>query len=56
MGNLKIGGLFIIPKDVIGFRQGTTGRLDAYEIEGYSPLEQKVYLNGITLNNPITGT
>ena len=42
-------------KDVIGFRQGTTGRIDAFEIEGYSPLEQKVYLNGIVLNDPITG-
>jgi hypothetical protein len=42
-------------KDVIGFRQGTTGRIDAFEIEGYSPLEQKVYLNGIALNDPITG-
>ena len=49
------GDYYAYRKDVVAFRQGTTGRIDAFEIDGYSPLEQKVSLNGITLNNPITG-
>ncbi len=49
------GDYFAYRKDVISYRQGTIGRLDALEIDGYSPLEQKVTLNGISLNNPVTG-
>ena len=39
----------------IAYRQGSNGRIDAFDINGYGPLEQQVYLNGIALNNPITG-
>lgn len=41
--------------DVISFRQGTSGRIDAFHINGYEPYEQKLRMEGITLNNPITG-
>jgi len=41
--------------DVISFRQGTNGRVDAYHINGYEPLEQEFEMEGISLNNPITG-
>lgn len=56
MGNLaKLGDYFAYRKDVVAYRQGTIGRLDVFDIDGYSPLEQKVTLNGISLNNPVTG-
>lgn len=49
------GDFIAYRKDVIAYRQGTIGRLDAFEIDGYAPGEQEVSLNGIPLNNPITG-
>jgi hypothetical protein len=49
------GDYYAYRNDVVSYRQGTIGRLDAFDIDGYSPLEQKVRLNGITLNNPVTG-
>ncbi|MEX0609830.1 MAG: hypothetical protein WD016_08280 [Balneolaceae bacterium] len=42
-------------RDVISFRQGTSGRVDAFHINGYQPYEQQVRMEGITLNNPVTG-
>lgn len=42
-------------RDVISFRQGTIGRVDAYHINGYQPYEQKLRLAGISLNDPMTG-
>ncbi|HET8865873.1 MAG TPA: putative porin [Gracilimonas sp.] len=42
-------------RDVISFRQGTTGRVDAFHINGYGPYEQHLELDGLSLNNPITG-
>jgi hypothetical protein len=42
-------------KDVISYRQGTNGRVDAYHINGYQPLEQEIEMEGMSLNNPITG-
>ena len=42
-------------RDVISFRQGTNGRVDAYHINGYEPLEQEIEMEGMSLNNPITG-
>ncbi|MFP8488604.1 putative porin [Gracilimonas sp. Q87] len=41
--------------DVISFRQGTIGRVDAYHINGYQPYEQKILLDGLVINDPITG-
>lgn len=42
-------------RDVISFRQGSSGRIDAYHINGYEPHEQQLEMEGISLNNPITG-
>ncbi|MEX0719407.1 MAG: hypothetical protein WD059_01985 [Balneolaceae bacterium] len=42
-------------RDVISFRQGTAGRVDAFHINGFQPNEQQVNMEGISLNNPITG-
>lgn len=41
--------------EVISFRQGTSGRIDAYHINGYGPYEQNITMEGINVNNPITG-
>lgn len=41
--------------NTISYRQGSNGRIDAYDINGYGPLEQDVTVNGISLKNPITG-
>lgn len=49
------GDFYAYRKDVLSFRQGTTGRTDAFVINGYSPYEQEYYLDGISLQNPITG-
>ena len=49
------GDYYAYRKDVIAYRQGTIGRVDAFDIEGYSPLEQEVSMNGIALKNPVTG-
>lgn len=49
------GEYYAYRKDVISFRQGTTGRIDAFQISGYNPYEQSLKLEGIDLSNPITG-
>ncbi|MEO1022706.1 MAG: hypothetical protein AAFW89_09180, partial [Bacteroidota bacterium] len=41
--------------NTISFRQGTLGRLDAFEIGGYFPEEQRLSVNGASLNSVITG-
>ncbi|MDZ7807208.1 MAG: putative porin [Gracilimonas sp.] len=41
--------------DVISFRQGTIGRVDAYHINGYQPYEQEIFLDGLAINDPVTG-
>ncbi|MBD3615469.1 MAG: hypothetical protein HUJ22_02775 [Gracilimonas sp.] len=42
-------------RDVISFRQGTIGRIDAFHINGYEPHEQQLEMEGLSLNHPITG-
>ncbi|MCH2450869.1 MAG: hypothetical protein MK198_12095 [Gracilimonas sp.] len=42
-------------RDAISFRQGTIGRMDAFHINGYEPYEQQLEMEGLSLNNPITG-
>ncbi len=42
-------------RDVLSFRQGTNGRVDAFQIRGYGPYEQELRMEGISINNPITG-
>ena len=49
------GDFFAYRHDVVPYRQGTIGRLDAFELDGYAPSEQFVSLNGVSLNNPLTG-
>lgn len=49
------GDFYAYRKDVISYRQGTTGRVDAYDISGYSPYEQEINLEGIRLSSSITG-
>lgn len=49
------GEFYAYQKEVISFRQGTTGRFDAFQISGYNPYEQSMSLEGIDLSNPITG-
>lgn len=49
------GEFYAYQKEVISFRQGTTGRIDAFQISGYNPYEQSLSLEGIDLSNPITG-
>lgn len=41
--------------NAFSFRQGTIGRTDAYYIAGYFPGEQEVELEGIRLNDPVSG-
>ena len=49
------GEFYAYNKDVISFRQGSTGRIDAFQISGFNPYEQSLSLEGIDLSNPITG-
>ena len=49
------GDFYAYRNDVISFRQGTVGRIDAYHISGYGPYEQSLDLEGIDLSNAITG-
>ncbi|MTI88339.1 MAG: hypothetical protein FH748_10255 [Balneolaceae bacterium] len=49
------GDFYAYRNDVISFRQGTKGQIDAFHINGYTPDEQKVRMEGIRLNNPVTG-
>ncbi len=49
------GDFLAYQPNTIAYRQGSNGRIDAFDINGYGPLEQQVNLNGIALNNPITG-
>ncbi|RNC79581.1 MAG: hypothetical protein ED557_13735 [Balneola sp.] len=49
------GDYYAYRHDVLSFRQGTIGRVDAFQISGYNPYEQSLTLDGIDLSNPITG-
>lgn len=49
------GDYYAYRKDVISFRQGTIGRVDAFDIGGYTPIEQTVEMEGLVLNHPLTG-
>lgn len=49
------GSNYAYRNDVIAYRQGTIGRIDAFDISGYSPYEQEIRVDGIRMNNPITG-
>ncbi len=49
------GDFYAYRHDAISFRQGTIGRTDAYLVNGYDPYEQNIFLDDISLKNPITG-
>ncbi len=49
------GDYYAFRSDVISSRQGTLGRIDAFQISGFNPYEQRLNLEGIDLSNPITG-
>jgi hypothetical protein len=49
------GDFYAYQNNVISYRQGTIGRIDAFNINGYDQYEQELWLDEISLNNPITG-
>ncbi|MEQ9308456.1 MAG: hypothetical protein RLN90_03315 [Balneolaceae bacterium] len=49
------GEFYAYRKDAISFRQGTTGRFDAFQVSGFNPYEQTFNIEGIDISNPITG-
>ncbi len=49
------GDFYAYRKDVLSYRQGTIGRVDAFSINGYDMHEQNVFFDEVGLNNPITG-
>tara|TARA_Y100001935_G_scaffold238369_1_gene224858 strand:- start:223953 stop:225893 length:1941 start_codon:yes stop_codon:yes gene_type:complete len=49
------GDFYAYRREVISSRQGTIGRMDAFYINGYSPYEQRVTVDGIDLSNPLSG-
>ncbi len=48
------GDFYSYRKDVLSYRQGTIGRVDAFSINGYDVREQKVFFDEVGMNNPIT--
>lgn len=49
------GDYYAYRTGVISYRQGSSGQVDAFHIDGYLPNEQEVRMEGIRLNNPVTG-
>lgn len=49
------GDFYAYREGVVSFRQGTVGRVDGFVINGYTPYEQQLSVNGMSMNNPITG-
>ena len=49
------GDFYAYQNNVISYRQGTIGRTDAFNINGFDQYEQKLWLDDIYLNDPITG-
>lgn len=49
------GDFYAYRSNTIAFRQGTIGRIDAFNINGYDQYEQNVWLDDISLNDPVTG-
>ncbi len=49
------GDFLAYQANTISYRQGSNGRIDAFDINGYGPLEQDITVNGIGLKNPFTG-
>ncbi len=49
------GDFYAYQNNVISYRQGTIGRIDAFNISGYDQYEQKLWLDDVLLNDPVTG-
>jgi len=49
------GDFYAYQNNVISYRQGTIGRIDAFNINGYDQYEQELWLDDISLKNPVTG-
>ncbi len=49
------GDFYAYRSNAISFRQGTIGRIDAFNINGYDQYEQNLWLDDIPLNDPVTG-
>ncbi|HAH50908.1 MAG TPA: hypothetical protein DCL80_06405 [Balneola sp.] len=49
------GDYYAYRNNTISFRQGTIGRIDAFNIAGYDQYEQKLWLDDILLNDPVSG-
>lgn len=49
------GDYYAYRKNVISYRQGTIGRVDAYTIAGFNQNEQNLWVDDIYLNDPVTG-
>ncbi len=49
------GDYYAHRKDVLSYRQGTIGRVDAFTINGYDSYEQSLDFDDVKLNNPVTG-
>lgn len=49
------GDFYAYRRNAISFRQGTIGRIDAFNINGYDQYEQNFWLDDIPLNDPVTG-
>tara|TARA_R110002126_G_scaffold174644_3_gene323262 strand:+ start:5975 stop:7927 length:1953 start_codon:yes stop_codon:yes gene_type:complete len=49
------GDYYAYRRDVIAYRQGTIGRVDAFTISGFDQNEQNLWLDDISLNNTVTG-
>lgn len=48
------GDYYAYRNDVISFRRGTIGRTDAFTIRGFNQQEHSLWLNDVSMNNPIT--
>lgn len=49
------GDFYAYRNNTISNRQGTIGRVDAFNIAGFDQYEQNLWLDDISLKNPITG-
>ena len=49
------GDYYAYRNNTISFRQGTIGRIDAFNIGGYDQYEQMLWLDDISLNDPVSG-
>ncbi len=49
------GDFYAYRRDALTYRRGTIGRTDAFTIRGYDSYEQQVWLDEVSMNDPVTG-